>query len=130
MKLILTFNGSSFDIPRILNTFHIPNLDCAHIDLRWIAYHKGLRGGLKQISRQLGIRRPFDIETLSGDEAIYLWDDWSRMGDKDALSLLKRYCAADVLLLYLLAAELLKADGVVIDQLIPQNEIWQQLPAS
>ena len=113
MKLVVTFNGSSFDIPRILSTFHIPELDCAHIDLRWIAYHKGFRGGLKRISRQLGIRRPADIEYVSGDEAVF--------------KLLKRYCAADVLLLYLLAAEILGTEGLTVNNRIHSDEMWLKL---
>ena len=54
-ELLVTFNGSSFDIPFIEKTFNIPAIGCPHIDLRWVAWHAGYRGGLKSIERQFGI---------------------------------------------------------------------------
>ena len=45
-RLLASFNGASFDVPRVLNSFHIPTLPCAHLDLRWSCYHQGHSGGL------------------------------------------------------------------------------------
>ena len=76
VKLLISFNGSSFDVPRVLGEFHIPTLPCPHVDLRWICYHRDLRGGLKSIERALGLRRPPDLTGTDGAEAVWLWQRW------------------------------------------------------
>ena len=108
IDLLVSFNGASFDVPVIERAFHIPRIPCAHIDLRWLSHHQELRGGLKQIEHQLGIRRPRDLVGVDGAEAVWLWDDWRRMRDSRALERLVRYCGADVLSLRKLAALLLQ----------------------
>jgi len=55
-KVIVTYNGKSFDIPFIEHFFNI-KLGQAHIDLRYILYSLGFRGGLKGCERQLGMDR-------------------------------------------------------------------------
>ena len=52
-KVIVTYNGKSFDIPFIENYFKI-KLNHAQIDLRYVLYSLGFRGGLKGCERQLG----------------------------------------------------------------------------
>ena len=106
VRLLVSFNGTQFDIPRLLDTFHIPSLPCAHLDLRWIAYHRGMRGGLKEIARQLGLRRPKELEGMSGAAAVDLWWAWKNGGDAEARTRLIRYCAVDTLLSRAVAARL------------------------
>ena len=122
VKLLSSFNGSTFDVPRVLDTFHIPQLPCPHLDLRWLCYHRDLRGGLKEISLRLGIERPTDLKYADGELAIRLWARWHHFQDQQAREDLIRYCASDVLLLVILAAKLAGRE--------PPNhtDLWQQLP--
>ena len=52
-KVIVTYNGKSFDIPFIENYFNI-RLDHAHIDLRYILHSLGYLGGLKRMGKTAG----------------------------------------------------------------------------
>ena len=54
-KVIVTYNGKSFDIPFIETFFNI-SLNHAQIDLRYVLYSLGFRGGLKGVERQFGKR--------------------------------------------------------------------------
>lgn len=110
IQLLVSFNGSTFDVPRTLATFHIPELPCPHLDLRWPCFHHGLSGGLKQVADSIGIRRPADIAQADGQLAILLWERWQNHRDLAAKEKLLRYCAADVLLLRPVAAHVAKRD--------------------
>lgn len=122
--LLVSFNGSTFDVPRVLDAFHIGALPCAHVDLRWPCFHRGLRGSLKDVTHQAGICRPADLESMGGELAVLLWDEWRRRGDASARQQLLRYCAADVLLLVGLSHHL--TDRVeAID-----TTLWEHLPAA
>ncbi|HRX78155.1 MAG TPA: ribonuclease H-like domain-containing protein [Pirellulaceae bacterium] len=106
VTLLASFNGSSFDVPRVLDTFHIPDLPCPHLDLRWPCYHKGFKGSLKSITARLGFTRPVDLQDADGELAIHLWNRWTLDQDHRARALLVRYCASDVVLLAMLAHRL------------------------
>ena len=106
VSLLVSFNGSTFDVPRVLNAFHIPALGCGHLDLRWSCYHQGYTGGLKEITRQMDIHRPADLQDADGQLAVQLWHAWQMHQDPVARDQLIRYCAADVLLLVVLAERL------------------------
>lgn len=116
VKLLVSFNGASFDVPRVLDRFHIPELPCAHVDLRWLCHRAGWKGGLKKIERELGLRRPADLEGLGGAEAVWLWQAWSEKGDERARRTLERYCSADTVMLKLLAAKLCATQGVAVEE--------------
>ncbi|MGE0757255.1 MAG: ribonuclease H-like domain-containing protein [Pirellulaceae bacterium] len=103
VRLLISFNGASFDVPRVLDAFHIPQLPCPHLDLRWSLYHRGCRGSLKDIAARAGIRRPEDLRSVDGAWAIQLWEQWVSGQDPTARQQLLRYCAADVLMLVMLA---------------------------
>lgn len=122
VELLVSFNGSTFDIPRVLDGFHIPELPCPHIDLRWPCYHAGLNGGLKQICTELGLQRPTDLSNADGSLAVELWSRWQHQQDKDARQLLIRYCAADVLLMIPVTQHLA---GVTKT---PMEDLWGNLP--
>ena len=122
VKLLVSFNGSTFDVPRVLDTFHIPTLPCPHLDLRWTTYHHGLSGGLKEVARTLEIERPADLRDMSGEQAVLLWQAWRTQKDQAAREHLIRYCAADVLLLLMVAERLVGRDG------LEQRKLWQTLP--
>ncbi len=124
IQLLVSFNGSTFDVPRVLDGFHIPNLPCPHLDLRWPCYYKGLPGGLKHVTASLGIKRPVDLQDADGDLAVRLWSQWSLQKNVDARQQLIRYCAADVLLLRPLAEFIA---GLPMDSL---PGLWDTLPHS
>jgi uncharacterized protein len=100
--LLVSFNGSCFDLPFIERTFSIPTIGAPHVDLRWVAYHAGYRGGLKSIEERFGIRRPREIAGVDGLEAVDLFYRW-QAGDQGSLTKLVRYCCADVVSLYMIA---------------------------
>jgi uncharacterized protein YprB with RNaseH-like and TPR domain len=114
VKLLVSFNGASFDVPRVLDRFHIPELPCAHVDLRWLCHHAGWKGGLKKIERELGLRRPPDLEGIGGAEAVWLWQAWAQRKDERARRTLERYCSADTVMLKLLAAKLCALQGAAV----------------
>lgn len=124
IKLLVSFNGASFDVPRILDTFHIPELPCAHIDLRWLCYHGKYRGGLKSIADSMGHKRPPGLSEVDGADAISLWNEWKYDQNRESRSLLIRYCQADVILLYLVAVRALSEKGFLLntDRL---NKLWK-----
>jgi len=123
VKVLVSFNGASFDVPRVLDRFHIPGLPCAHVDLRWLCYQLGWRGGLKTIESALGFCRPPDLAGLGGAEAVELWREWSEQGNTHAKRMLERYCVADTLMLNLLAGRLLTQHGVSVAS-PNEAELW------
>ncbi len=95
VTMLVTFNGSGFDLPMIEAQFPgtIPRIP--HVDLRFPLRRLGLRGGLKRIERDLGLERDRRVEYMTGEDAVYLWKLWSREGKRNALDLLLEYNAAD-----------------------------------
>ncbi|MFM1551155.1 MAG: ribonuclease H-like domain-containing protein [Lentisphaeria bacterium] len=110
--LLVSFNGNSFDVPRLLDHYHIPELPCPHLDLWWLCYHCGYRGGLKDIEAQLDIERPVSASGVDGADATWLWERWDIADDTAALQQLRCYCAADVLTMPAIAACILRDRGV------------------
>lgn len=95
-KLLITFNGSSFDIP-VIQRFLRHKINIAHIDLRHVCSRIGLKGGLKSIEKQLGIRRIKEVQGMTGEEGAYCWELFQHTGKKEYLDLLLKYNAEDVL---------------------------------
>jgi hypothetical protein len=93
--LLVTFNGSQFDVPFLRAHFPRARLDQAHIDLRFVLASLGYRGGLKAVERALGLRRDPAIQGVDGFEAVRLWHCWRR-GDRTALKTLALYNLTDV----------------------------------
>jgi hypothetical protein len=93
--LLVTFNGSQFDIPFLRTHFPDAGLDQAHIDLRFVLASLGYRGGLKVVERSLGLERDSAIQGVDGFEAVRLWRRYRR-GDRGALEKLALYNLTDV----------------------------------
>jgi uncharacterized protein YprB with RNaseH-like and TPR domain len=94
-KLLITFNGRSFDIPMLEFNFPFSVPRVPHFDLRHGCARIGLKGGLKTVERVVGIGRPVEIDYVTGEEAAYLWKLWERKGNENALQLLRRYNEED-----------------------------------
>jgi uncharacterized protein YprB with RNaseH-like and TPR domain len=93
--LLVTFNGSQFDVPFLQAHLPTARLDQAHIDLRFVLRSLGYRGGLKAIERNLGLTRDAAIQNVDGFEAVRLWHRYRR-GDRAALMKLALYNLTDV----------------------------------
>jgi hypothetical protein len=102
---IVTFNGSSFDLPILLaNGFPVGGR--LQIDLRRYAPRAGLPGGLKRIESEIGIKRPREMEFATSEQVAYLWRLWEERGSKNALDLMIRYNRNDVTSLVKLAGSI------------------------
>jgi uncharacterized protein YprB with RNaseH-like and TPR domain len=96
VELLVTYNGSSFDLPILKNAF--PDVDFDrfhHIDLRFPLHRLGVKGGLKGAEKQLGIGRVEALNGVDGYMAVLLWQA-HRAGAATALDTLLRYCLEDV----------------------------------
>jgi len=93
--LLVTFNGTSFDLPVLLASIQGLPLDQPHIDLCLLGRQLGYRGGLKAIELQLGIQRRADLWGMSGADAGQLWNRWRHSRDEEARERLLAYNQAD-----------------------------------
>src|SRR5207249_4642087 len=94
-KLLVTFNGSRFDVPFLRKAFPRMALDQIHLDLVHPLRRLGFVGGLKAIESQVGILRSEETTGLGGFDAVRLWHAYDA-GDDDALDLLLEYNMEDV----------------------------------
>ncbi len=92
-KVLVTYNGKSFDVPIIENHFKI-RINSAHIDLCHVLRGLGYKGGLKSCEQQLGIFRG-ELEGIDGACAVTLWSEYLNTGDRRALETLLAYNIAD-----------------------------------
>jgi uncharacterized protein len=93
--LLISYNGTGFDLPFIRRRFRHLRLPPAHIDLRYLLQRLGYRGGLKAIEKQLGISRDPDLDGLDGYDAVLLWKAY-QWGDEPSLQRLIRYNTLDI----------------------------------
>ncbi len=100
--ILVTFNGTRFDLPFILREF---GADCltapSHLDLYPVFRANGYRGGQKKMEQQLNLAR--QLPDVDGAVAVELWQRYAAVGDERALARLLIYNAEDVLLLERLA---------------------------
>ncbi|HVT11513.1 MAG TPA: ribonuclease H-like domain-containing protein [Fimbriimonadaceae bacterium] len=94
-SMIVTFCGSSFDLPALERSFAGVTLDQIHVDLCPIMRKLGYRGGLKRIEKEFGIQRPPEIDGLSGFDAVILWRRFYGLHDEQALERLIAYNRED-----------------------------------
>jgi len=103
IKVFVTYNGLSFDIPFIERFFRI-TIDQAQIDLRYILAQLGCRGGLKGCERQMGISRG-TLDGIDGAFAVLLWREYERYNNDAALETLLAYNVEDTVNLERLMVE-------------------------
>ena len=102
-KVIITYNGITFDIPFIERFFRI-KLDQACIDLRYVLARLGCRGGLKGCEKQMGINRG-TLDGVDGSFAVLLWREYERYNNQAALETLLAYNVEDTVNLERLMVE-------------------------
>lgn len=105
-SFLVTFNGSSFDVPILRRAFPDWQPPCGHIDLRHVLRRLGHTGGLKTIERRmpsLHLARPPHLEGLDGGNAGWLFLR-GRDGDRAALRRFAEYNLYDVINLRTLTA--------------------------
>ncbi len=89
-KLLVTFNGLSFDVPVLRRAFRGWRPPRAHIDLRHLWARLGHAGGLKLLEATTGVGRPPHLTGLTGLDAVRLWRA-HEAGDAAALRLFAEY---------------------------------------
>nr|WP_321398524.1 ribonuclease H-like domain-containing protein [uncultured Desulfobacter sp.] len=93
-KLLVTYNGKTFDVPFIQDQFGI-QLNHAHIDLRYVLKSLGYSGGLKSCEKALGLDRG-DLDGVDGYFAVFLWHEYRKNNNEKALETLLAYNIEDV----------------------------------
>jgi uncharacterized protein YprB with RNaseH-like and TPR domain len=93
-KLLVTYNGLSFDVPLLRRRFPGWRPPLAHVDLRHVWHRLGHRGGLKLLEHENGIVRPAHLDGLDGRDAIVLWQR-HLAGDAGATRVLVDYNLRD-----------------------------------
>lgn len=106
-RLLITFNGRSYDIPAIDREFPgAIGSGRAVLDLYILARRLGLTAGLKTLEST------FRIERLDGNlkkgSALRLWRRYEQQGDRHALDELLAYNKQDTVNLHPLAEELMR----------------------
>lgn len=96
-KMIVSFNGSVFDLPFISKYY--PNIlpKLPHFDLRFACKRIGLTGGLKEIEKKLGIKRSKIVDKIYGGDVLRLWRMYRATGDDYYLKLLVEYNEEDII---------------------------------
>lgn len=90
-KLLVTFNGSSFDLPKLKKQLQL-GIKMPHIDLKPLCVKLDLKGGLKEVERILDLKRPAHLYGNPVD----LWKAFHASGDREYLELLVDYNKEDI----------------------------------
>ena len=93
---LFTYNGKNFDLHFI--RMHLgPDLGFMHehTDLMYRCWSHNLKGGFKAVLKRLGISR--ETEGITGWHAVWLWEQYKRDSNKNALDILLRYNRDDVI---------------------------------
>ncbi|MFQ5902606.1 MAG: ribonuclease H-like domain-containing protein [Candidatus Binatia bacterium] len=105
VKVLYTYNGERFDLPYIKAKLGVDLArSCLHKDLMYECWRRNLYGGLKEVERQLGIKR--ELTGIDGRAAVQLWFNYKSYGDKRFLTTLLEYNREDVLNLRVLRQKL------------------------
>ncbi len=103
INLIITFNGTRFDLPFIKKYFKI-DLTIPHLDLMSVLKQLGYDGGQKRCETALSLNRG-PSAGIDGRDAIRLWKNWQHHQIQSDLNDLLFYNAEDVFMLEKLAVQ-------------------------
>jgi uncharacterized protein len=103
-KLLVTYNGESFDAPVLEDAFRGWKAPIAHVDLRHLFQRLGHAGGLKLLEEETGVGRPEHLKGVDGRAAVRLWSRHEEDGDRAALLALAEYNLYDAVNLKALMA--------------------------
>ncbi len=106
-KYLITFYGSVFDMPFILNSFPDLKINIPHYDLCTASRKLGIKGGLKKIETLFDIPRDDSVKGFNGYDAVRLWQRFQN-GSFAARELLLKYNMQDTVNLFTLADILYK----------------------
>lgn len=96
-KLLVTFNGGSFDLKHLDRMFCTQTFSAKdNLDLMTLCKRLGLSGGQKKIEKAIGFERPPTLNGLNGRFAVDCWDTFIK-GDNNSARLLVAYNFYDVL---------------------------------
>ena len=96
-KLLVTFNGRSFDLKYLDSMFHTQTFsEKDNLDLMPMCKRLGLRGGQKSIEKATGFERHPAFDGLNGRFAVERWEAFIN-GDNNSARLLIAYNFYDVL---------------------------------
>lgn len=104
-KYLITYYGSSFDIPFLQKTFPDVRFEVPHFDLCLAARRLGFKGGLKNLENDLGIVRDHSVQGMNGYDAVRLWE-FAKRGSREAIELLIAYNREDTVNLFEIAKRL------------------------
>lgn len=93
--ILVTFNGSDFDIPFLKRVFPFLLLPPVHLDVQELLKRLGIRGSQKAIEERLGFLRKEEVRGMTGVDAVVLWEAYLR-GERKALHRLLEYNQEDV----------------------------------
>ena len=130
-KLLITFNGLSYDIPKIKEEY--PNVipeKMPVLDLCVFARAIGLKGGLKNMEKVMGLKRSRDAEQAEG-KTHQLWKKIQQIQSEEALMQLLEYAAHDVRNLFELTEWLIQwAEAKMALEKAPVNRIEDHAPSA
>lgn len=90
-KLLITFNGGAFDLPKLKKQLQL-EVKMPHIDLKPLCVKLNLKGGLKEVEKILNLKRPAHLYGNPVD----LWRAFHASGDREYLELLIDYNKEDI----------------------------------
>ena len=90
-KLLVTFNGGAFDLPKLKKQLQL-EVKMPHIDLKPLCVKLELKGGLKEVEKILNLKRPAHLYGNPVD----LWKAFHASGDREYLQLLVDYNKEDI----------------------------------
>lgn len=101
-KCLITFYGTSFDVPFLFRALPGVRFDIPHFDLCYAARRLGINAGLKKLEALFDIDRDDAVKGLNGYDAVKLWES-TKEGNSEAKELLLTYNREDTVNLLKLA---------------------------
>lgn len=99
IRIAVTFNGTRFDIPRLVRRFpgSYPEF---HLDLARILGRRKIRGSLKDVATRFGWNQDGENAAIrNGEEAAQAWSAFQQSGDRSFVDALCDYNRKDVRML-------------------------------